>query len=137
MLSREPADYAEPPVETRMLLITAAAAIVSTALTLAIIYAVSGRSSHTRHLQEGRDFHVPQSGYYGGSRHEPRSHGAVITGTAASQLALFHRRPWPIQNGFNHQPRQQDLPSAVQRDEGRVSPSESDFDKSLQICQPC
>jgi hypothetical protein len=49
----------------------------------------------------------------------------------------IHRGPWPIQNGFDHQPTQQDLPPALQRDEGHVTPSERDFDKSLQICQPC
>jgi hypothetical protein len=135
MLSRD--DDAEPPVETWMLLITAAAAIVSVALVLAIIYAASGRSSHARHLQEGRDFYVPQSGYYRGRRHEPRRLEAVIPGTAATQVALFHRGPWPIQNGFNHQPARHDLPPAVLRDEGHVAPSERDFDKSLQICQPC
>lgn len=130
MLSREPADDTEPPVETWMLLISPAAAIVSVALTLAIIYAVSGRSSHTRHLQEGRDFYVPQSSYKGTSGQEPRR-------LEAAQVALVHRRPWPIQNGFNHQPTQRDLPPAVLRDKGHVTPSERDFDKSLQICQPC
>jgi hypothetical protein len=53
---------------------------------------------------------------------------------AASSI---HRGPWPIQNGFNHQPTQRDLPPAVLREEGHVTPSERDFDKSLQICQPC
>jgi hypothetical protein len=43
----------------------------------------------------------------------------------------------PIYNGFDHQPTQQDLPPAVQRDEGHVTPSERDFDKNLQICRPC
>jgi hypothetical protein len=137
MLSREPADDIEPPVETWMLLISPAAAIVSVALTLAIIYAVSGRSSHTRQLHEGRDSYVPQSGYKGASRHDPQRLEAVSPGTAATEVALFHRRPWPIQNRFNHQPTQQDLPPAVLRDEGHVTPSERDFDKSLQICQPC
>jgi len=49
----------------------------------------------------------------------------------------IHRGPWPIYNGFKHQPTQQDLPPAVQRDEGYVTPSESEFDKSLDICRPC
>jgi hypothetical protein len=35
------------------------------------------------------------------------------------------------------QPRQQDLPPDVLRDEGKVTPSHSEFDKHLQICQPC
>jgi hypothetical protein len=48
----------------------------------------------------------------------------------------IHPGPWPIQNGFNHQPAQRDLPSAVQR-EGHVTPSERDFDKSLRMCRPC
>jgi hypothetical protein len=43
----------------------------------------------------------------------------------------------PIYNGFDHQPTQQDLPPAVRRDEGHVTPSERDFDKGLQICRPC
>jgi len=50
---------------------------------------------------------------------------------------VHHRGPWPIYNGFKHQPTEQDLPPAVQRDEGHVTPSESDFDKSLEICRPC
>jgi hypothetical protein len=48
---------------------------------------------------------------------------------------VHHRGP--IYNGFNHQPTQQDLPPAVQREEGHVTPSERDFDKSLEICRPC
>jgi hypothetical protein len=51
--------------------------------------------------------------------------------------SLIHRGPWPIYNGFNHQPTQQDLPPAVLHDEGHVTPSERDFDKTLQICRPC
>jgi hypothetical protein len=51
--------------------------------------------------------------------------------------SVHHRGPWPIQNGFDHQPTQQDLPPAVQREEGHVSPSERDFDKNLEICRPC
>jgi hypothetical protein len=43
----------------------------------------------------------------------------------------------PIYNGFDHQPTQRDLPPAVRRDEGHVTPSERDFDKNLQICHPC
>jgi hypothetical protein len=35
------------------------------------------------------------------------------------------------------QPRPQDLPPAVLRDEGHVSPSQKDFDSSLQICRGC
>jgi hypothetical protein len=35
------------------------------------------------------------------------------------------------------QPRPQDLPPGVLRDEGHVTPSERDFDKNLQICRPC
>jgi hypothetical protein len=35
------------------------------------------------------------------------------------------------------QPRPQDLPPAVLRDEGHVSPSQRDFDSSLQICRGC
>jgi hypothetical protein len=35
------------------------------------------------------------------------------------------------------QPRPQDLPPSVLRDEGHVTKSQSDFDKTLQICQPC
>ena len=35
------------------------------------------------------------------------------------------------------QPRPQDLPPDVLRDEGHVRPSERDFDKSLEICRPC
>jgi hypothetical protein len=35
------------------------------------------------------------------------------------------------------QPRPQDLPPQVLRDEGHVSPSERDFDSSLQICRGC
>jgi hypothetical protein len=57
--------------------------------------------------------------------------------TAAIQVAQFHRGPWPIQNGFDHQPTQQDLPPDVLRDEGHVTPSQRDFDKTLQICRPC
>jgi hypothetical protein len=53
---------------------------------------------------------------------------------AASSI---HSGPWPIYNGVKHQPRQWDLPPAVQLDEGHVTPSERDFDKTLQICQPC
>jgi hypothetical protein len=49
----------------------------------------------------------------------------------------FHRGPWPIQNGFDQQPTEQDLPPAVRREEGHVTPSERDFDKNLRICQPC
>ena len=49
----------------------------------------------------------------------------------------LHQGPWPIYNGFNHQPTEQDLPPSVRRDEGHVTPSESDFDKSLEICRPC
>jgi hypothetical protein len=48
---------------------------------------------------------------------------------------LHHRGP--IYNGFDHQPTQQDLPPAVRREEGHVTPSERDFDKSLEICRPC
>ena len=48
---------------------------------------------------------------------------------------VHHRGP--IYNGFDHQPTQQDLPPAVLRDEGHVTPSERDFDKGLQICRPC
>jgi hypothetical protein len=43
----------------------------------------------------------------------------------------------PIYNGFDHQPTQQDLPPALRHEEGHVTPSERDFDKTLQICQPC
>jgi hypothetical protein len=50
---------------------------------------------------------------------------------------VHHRGPWPIQNGFDRQPTQQDLPPAVLRDEGHVTPTQRDLDKSLQICQPC
>jgi hypothetical protein len=35
------------------------------------------------------------------------------------------------------QPRPEDLPPAVLRDEGHVSPSQKDFDSSLQICRGC
>lgn len=35
------------------------------------------------------------------------------------------------------QPRPQDLPPAVLRDEGHVNPSQRDFDSSLQICRGC
>lgn len=35
------------------------------------------------------------------------------------------------------QPRQQDLSPAVLRDEGHVTPSQRNFDKSLQICRQC
>jgi hypothetical protein len=35
------------------------------------------------------------------------------------------------------QPRPQDLPPAVLREEGHVSPSQRDFDSSLQICRGC
>ena len=35
------------------------------------------------------------------------------------------------------QPQQQDLPPAVLRDEGRVTPSQKDFDQGPQICRPC
>lgn len=35
------------------------------------------------------------------------------------------------------QPRPQDLPPGVLRDEGHVMPSQRDFDKSLRICRPC
>jgi hypothetical protein len=35
------------------------------------------------------------------------------------------------------QPRPQDLPPAVLHDEGHVSPSQRDFDSSLQICRGC
>jgi hypothetical protein len=48
---------------------------------------------------------------------------------------LHHRGP--IYNGFKHQPTQEDLPPAVQRDEGHVTPNESDFDRTLEICRPC
>jgi hypothetical protein len=48
----------------------------------------------------------------------------------------FHHRG-PIYNGFDHQPTEQDLPPAVRRDEGHVTPSERDFDKRLRICRPC
>jgi hypothetical protein len=35
------------------------------------------------------------------------------------------------------QPRPQDLPPAVLRDEGQVNPSQRDLDSSLQICRDC
>jgi hypothetical protein len=35
------------------------------------------------------------------------------------------------------QPRPQDLPPQVLRNEGQVSPSQRDFDSSLQICRGC
>jgi len=35
------------------------------------------------------------------------------------------------------QPRPRDLPESVLRNEGRVSPSERDFDKKLEICKGC
>ena len=37
--------------------------------------------------------------------------------------------------GFDHQLTQQDLPAAALRDEGHVTPSQRDFDKSLRICR--
>ena len=59
------------------------------------------------------------------------------SGPVFAASSPFHRGPWPIYNGFNHQPRQQDLPAAVLRGEGHVPPSEWDFDNSLQICRAC
>jgi hypothetical protein len=35
------------------------------------------------------------------------------------------------------QPRPQDLPASVLRDEGRATASQRDFDKSLEICRDC
>jgi hypothetical protein len=54
----------------------------------------------------------------------------------SQEAPSFHHRG-PIYNGFDHQPTQQDLPPAVRREEGHVTPSERDFDKSLEICRPC
>jgi hypothetical protein len=64
---------------------------------------------------------------------------ALVLLTAGPTFAAssIHSGSWPIYNGFNHQPRQRDLPPAVLRNEGHVTPSESEFDKTLQICQPC
>jgi hypothetical protein len=56
-------------------------------------------------------------------------------GYGAYDAPPIHRGP--IYNGFNHQPRRQDLPPAVQGDEGHIAPSQRDFDKSLKICRPC
>jgi hypothetical protein len=62
---------------------------------------------------------------------------SLAAGPAFADAPPIHRGPWPIYNGFNHQPRQQDLPPAVLRDEGHIAPSQRDFDQSLQICRPC
>ena len=62
---------------------------------------------------------------------------SLASGPVFAASSPFHRGPWPIYNGFNHQPTRQDLPPSVLRDEGYLTPSERDFDKTLQICQPC
>jgi hypothetical protein len=56
-------------------------------------------------------------------------------GNGAYDAPPIHRGP--IYNGFDHQPQEQDLPPGVRRDEGHVTPSQRDFDQSLQICRPC
>jgi hypothetical protein len=86
--------------------------------------------SHTRHVWDGRpdtrspqSTHAPQSGYYGGRRHEPRRLGAVIPGTADTQDAPpFHWGPWPIQNGFDQQPTEYELRALHYQD---VTPGEA------------
>lgn len=77
---------------------------------------------------------------------------AIATILAASASVAFAQSPppyngslgvappihrGPIYNGFNHQPTQQDVPPAVQRDEGHTTPSQRDFDQTLEICRPC
>jgi hypothetical protein len=62
---------------------------------------------------------------------------SLASGPVFVASSPFHRGPWPIYSGFDHQPTQQDLPAAVLRGEGHVTPSEWDFDKSLQICRAC
>ena len=42
--------------------------------------------------------------------------------------------PWPAPVG-HRQPRRQDLPPAVSKDEGAITPGQRDFDASLDICR--
>ena len=103
------------------------------ALVLVLLAAGStlAASSHTRHVRDGRpdtraqqSTYAPQSGHYGGRRHESRRLGVVIPGNPAYQdPPPFHRGPWPIYNGFNQQPTQYELRALgrqdVMPDEGR------------------
>jgi hypothetical protein len=36
-------------------------------------------------------------------------------GPVFARSSPFHREPWPVYDGFDHQPTQQDLPAAVLR----------------------
>jgi hypothetical protein len=56
-------------------------------------------------------------------------------GNGARDAPPIHRGP--IYNGFDHQPREQNLPPAVRRNEGHTTPAQRDFDQGLQICRPC
>jgi hypothetical protein len=59
----------------------------------------------------------------GGRRHEQRRLGAVIPGPAAHPgWPLFHWGPWPIYNGFNHQPTEYELRALHHQD---VTPDEA------------
>jgi hypothetical protein len=73
---------------------------------------------------------------------------AMLLGTLIGSIA--HAQDGPAQRAQDpntdprykapigaRQPRPQDLPPGVLRDEGHVTPSERDFDKNLQISRPC